>query len=234
MQTTSVVTDRTAALVWLTILAWQLVCLAMFYVYRHLIGPHVTAAYADWYGDIQATYGTFERLHDFVSNVCITMPATIISLRLFAMLSAQRTRWKVTLAVFAACEAVLVAVLTCSYETGFHYYVNQLGWALFGPPDNVYSFTNIVLHRIITWVFSTTPVVWTALLVQLTLAKGVMRSDHTIVSKGEPRIPEAGTVPARNPPVSPHWIWLIALAGPVIIMIVFLVVVIIFALATRA
>jgi hypothetical protein len=225
---------RITRAVWLTILAWHLLCLAMLYIYRDIIGPIVTAAYENWYAKVQATYGTFERLHAFVSHVCITVPATIICLRLFARLSAQRTTWKVTGTVFALCEGLLVAVLTCSYETGFHYHVNQLGWAVFGPPDNVYSFVNIVLHRIITWVFCTTPIVWAALLIQLTLAKGIMASHHIDELKRNLRVPEPDADKTPTVPCRQRLFWFLALAGPITLMVVFLIAVIIFTLAHRS
>jgi hypothetical protein len=60
-------------------------------------------------------------------------------------------------------EVLVVLVLVSSYEIGFSYSLNQLGWAVLGPPDNVYSFQNLVLHRIIAWLIETTPVSWTAL-----------------------------------------------------------------------
>jgi hypothetical protein len=73
-------------------------------------------------------------------------------------------------AAFGGWEMVVVAILICSYEVGFPYMVNQLGWALFGPPENIYSFGNLVLHRIIAWLICTTPVAWMVLWGYSTLA----------------------------------------------------------------
>ena len=58
----------------------------------------------------------------------------------------------------SAWEAAVVAILIWSYEVGFPYKINQLGWAIFGPPDNLYSFHNLMLHRIVAWLICTTPV----------------------------------------------------------------------------
>ena len=41
--------------------------------------------------------------------------------------------------------------------------INWLGWSIFGAPENIYSYTNLLLHRVLAWLILTTPVAWFAL-----------------------------------------------------------------------
>lgn len=148
----------------LTVIAtWHLACLAMVFVYGHIVGHFVVMAYTAYFGDVQASYGMFERVATYLGILVITSPATLISLLLFDRLFYRPARWTRRAAVFCGWELVVVAVLIWSYEVGFPYIVNQVGWAIFGPPENLYSFRNLVLHRIIAWLVCTTPVAWLAL-----------------------------------------------------------------------
>ena len=146
-----------------TVAIWQLACLAMMFVYRPAIGHFVVAAYTAWFGDVQASYGRFERLAAYFGNIAITSLATLVSLLLFDRLSHRPATWKRRAVTFCGWQLVVVAILIWSYEVGFPYMVNQLGWALFGPPEDLYSFRNLALPRIITWLLCTTPVAWIAL-----------------------------------------------------------------------
>jgi hypothetical protein len=130
----------------------------MLLVYGHIVSPLVVAAYTAWFGDVQASYGRFERFGVYLGILVITFPATLVSLLLFDRLSHRATTLKQSLAAFCGWQLVVVVVLIWSYEAGFHYMVNELGWALFGPPEDAYSFRNLVLPRIIAWMLCTTPV----------------------------------------------------------------------------
>ena len=69
-----------------------------------------------------------------------------------------------TLDFFAAFwQVLLVPILIWSYEWGFSYKVLQLDWAVFGPSEDVYSFRNLVLPKIVTWLVCTLPVGLTVL-----------------------------------------------------------------------
>ena len=148
---------------WTIIAIWQLGCLAMMSVYNHALGYGVVAAYTAWFGDIQASYERFERLAAYFEIIAITAPATIGSLLLFGRLNHLATTWKRSAVSFCGWQLMVVAVLIISYEFGLTYMVNQLVWALFGPPENIYSFRNLALHRTITWLLCTIPVAWIAL-----------------------------------------------------------------------
>ena len=131
----------------IAITIWHLACLAMIFVYGRVVGHVVAAAYEAWFGDLQASYGTFERLAQYVGILVITSPSTLVSVLLFDRLSHRPTIRKRSVAAFCGWELVVVAILICSYEVGFPYMVNQLGWAVFGPPENIYSFRNLLHFR---------------------------------------------------------------------------------------
>ena len=118
-------------------------------------------AYNTWF--YQVGYGTFVRIATYIEFDVITLPATLVSLRLFDALLHRRALFKPMAVTFLAWQFVVIAVLVLSYEVGFSYMINQLGWDLFGPPDSLYSFTNLVLPRMIAWLVCTTPVGWMAL-----------------------------------------------------------------------
>lgn len=139
------------------IVAWHLSCLALMFAYPHTVGRVVVSAYEACFGDIQASYGTFERVATYVAIITVTAPATALTLALFEVFARPPTGWRRKVLSFLGWQAAVVATLTWSYEVGFPYTVNQLGWALFGPPDDLYSLRNLVLPRIIGWLICTTP-----------------------------------------------------------------------------
>ena len=141
---------------------WQTVSLVMMFAYRHVIGHLVVAAYTASDGDIQASYGRFERVGTYIALVVITLPASILTIVLYNKLSGLLTNRKRMIFTVCVWQMIVLAVLTWSYELGFPYMINQLGWRLFGPPTEIYSFMNLVLHRIIAWLLCTMPVSWAA------------------------------------------------------------------------
>jgi hypothetical protein len=141
-----------------TMAAWQVTCLAMYFVFGLIIGQLVVTAYTAWFGDIHQSYGRFERLSTYLGFAVITSTATTISLWLFARLLHRPMKWKLSGMTFVSWEVAVVAVLICSYEVGFAYRIHQFDWALFGPQENLYSFRNLILHRIIAWLLCTIPV----------------------------------------------------------------------------
>lgn len=140
-----------------TTTVWHLVCLVMLYVYQYCIGPIVVALYTAAFGDIQSSIGIFTRLTIFLGYVVTTSPASLMSLYLFDRLSQRSMNWSQV--AFAVCvwQLVVVTVLVGSYEMGFEYWLHQLGWSVFGAPEDLYSFRNLFLHRIVAWFICTTP-----------------------------------------------------------------------------
>lgn len=145
------------------IVAWNLAILPTILVYPNTVGQLLRMTYEALFGDIQASYGTFLRIATFVGDVVVTLPATFVAVWLFDKLSRRSLRWRRAAISISIWEFLVVLVLVSSYEIGFSYSLNQVGWAILGPLDNVYSFSNLVLHRIIAWLIETTPVSWTAL-----------------------------------------------------------------------
>ena len=141
---------------------WQLACLVMMYVYGYLIGHLVVAAYSLFYGDIQASYGRFERLSTYIGLLVITLPASVVAVEIVDKLSARKGTPTRKILTVGCWQLVTMLVLATSYEFGFPYMINQLGWKLFGPPTEIYSFQNLALHRIIAWLLCTIPIVWLA------------------------------------------------------------------------
>ena len=134
----------------------------MMFVYRYAIGYLVIATYTMLYGDIQASYGRFERFGTYIGLLVVTLPTSVATLFLVDRLSARRTTVKRKMLTAACWQMIIMLVLVCSYEVGFPYMINQLDWRIFGPPTEIYSFQNLVLHRIIAWLLCTIPVAWLA------------------------------------------------------------------------
>lgn len=157
-QTSVNVKAATAAIV-----VWNLVVLPMTLVYPNTLGKVLLVTYETLFGEVQASYAAYSRLAMYLAFLATTLPATLVSVWLFDRLSRRSLGWRqVALSVFM-WEVLVVLVFVSSYEIGFSYSLNQVSWAVFGPPDNLYGFRNIVLPRILAWLIETTPVAWTSL-----------------------------------------------------------------------
>jgi hypothetical protein len=152
------------------IVVWNVPILPLMFAYRYTVGEVVYVMYVALFGDIQSSYGVYARVAMFVAYATFTIPATLIAVWLFDRLLRRTWQWRRSLLTVAGWEVLVVLVLVSSDETGFPYALNQVGWALFGPPDDVYSFQNLVLHRVIAWFIETTPVAWISLWVHSKLA----------------------------------------------------------------
>jgi len=142
----------------ITIACWNIICLAMMFIYPHTVGYVIYTLYTAYFGDIQASYGTYSRIGVYVGLAVITTPATFVSLGLCNVLAKQPSTWRLWGVAAVAWQVLLIPILIWSYESGFSYKINQLGWDIFGPPDEIYSFRNLVLHRIVAWLVCTIPV----------------------------------------------------------------------------
>lgn len=145
------------------IVVWNLVVLPMALAYPNTLGKVLLVTYEAIFGEIQASYGAFSRLAMYLAFAAITLPATLVAVWLFDRLSRRSLRWRQAGLSIVIWEALVILVLVSSYEIDFSYSLNQVCWAVFGPPDDLYGFRNIVLPRIIAWLIETTPVAWTSL-----------------------------------------------------------------------
>ena len=134
--------------------AWQLVCLAVIFAYARF---SQSSAYSSWFGSVQTTYGRLAG--GYLALVVLTSPATLLTLTLFDRLWGRPVRGAVLARTFGVWQLVVAAALTCSYELGLPYKINQLGWRLLGPPKEIYSFVNLLHPRLIAWLVCTVPVV---------------------------------------------------------------------------
>ena len=136
---------------------WQVTALAMMFLYGNAIGHIVVAVYTWRYGDIQSSYGRFERLSTYTGLLLITLVASVAAIAIVAKLLPYKCTLKQNVLVAVCWQSVTMILLAGSYEFGFPYMINQLGWRMFGAPTEVYSFQNLVLHRIIAWLICTIP-----------------------------------------------------------------------------
>lgn len=144
---------------WLTIslglLVWQLCAIATIILYGNVLVRPIGAAYAACFGNIQSNYGAFDRTMTYIGYLVVTTPATLAAIVFFDCLRKVRQPLKSRAIAFLGWVFTAWLALIVAYETGLSYKVNKLDWALFGPPANLYSFRNLMLHRIITWFLCT-------------------------------------------------------------------------------
>jgi hypothetical protein len=153
------------------LVVWNVPIFPLMLAYPYTVGELLMVMYVALFGDIQTSYGAFERIAMFVGYASVTLPATLIAVWLFDKLVHRTWRWRRSLLTIAVWEVLVVFVLVSSYEIGFPYALHQVEWAVFGPTDDVYSFQNLALHRIIAWLIETTPVAWIALWAHTKLAR---------------------------------------------------------------
>ena len=75
--------------------------------------------------------------------------------------------------------------------------INQLGWALFGPPDNLYNFANLALPRLLAWSIVATPAAVIGLVVFERLSRTALETrcrkcGYILKGLAEPRCSECG------------------------------------------
>jgi hypothetical protein len=145
------------------IVVWNVVVLLMMLAYPKTLGKLLLVTYEALFGEVQASYGAFSRVAMFLGFAAVTIPATLVAVWLFDRLSRRSPGWRQVAVSISIWEVVVILVLMSSYEMGFSYSLNQVCWMVFGPPDNIYGFRNLLLPRIIAWLIETTPVAWTSL-----------------------------------------------------------------------
>ena len=143
--------SRTAVTYSITIAAWQISAFAIMLIYRRFFSPLLYAAYTHWFGSVQANYGAYERSMLYLYYLVVTASATLIGIVIFDRQRGMHPPARVR--ILAACGWTWAtwSALIAAYENGITYEINQLFWKLFGIPNNLYSFRNLMLHRIVTW-----------------------------------------------------------------------------------
>lgn len=152
------------------IVIWNVAVLPMMLAYPNTLGKVLLVTYEALFGDIQASYGAYSRVAMYLAFIAVTLPATLVAVWLFDRLSHRSPRSRQVALSMLISEMLVILVLASSYEIGFSYSLNQVCWAVFGPPDDLYGFRNIALPRILAWLIETTPVAWTSLWLHLKLS----------------------------------------------------------------
>jgi hypothetical protein len=147
----------------ISIVCWELICLGIYAAYSQASSTLFDAMYFACIGHPLASFDTYSRLAEYVGFLQVTIPATALSSSLFIILLRDKWRWRSLLPTLVIWQVGVLAILIWSYEIGFTSMLNDIGWLIFGVPDNLYSFSNLMLHRIIFWVLCTAPIAWVAL-----------------------------------------------------------------------
>jgi hypothetical protein len=155
--------SRRANSLLITITAWNLVCLAMICFYAYFLRDLVAATYSASFGNIEESYERFSRIAATLGYSVVTLPASLISLRLLDSLFRRAPRWKQLTVTLLAWEVSVVFILVVSHEICLSCVFRDVGYAVYGQSEDVYGFQNLVLPRFIVWLGCTTPVAWIVL-----------------------------------------------------------------------
>lgn len=137
---------------------WQLCALAMVYSVGGLIFVWIfELLFVRIVGPIQANYASFARFSLYFGYFLVTAPATYLCVRLFDRMRKVSLPRKTGLCAWLGWTWLVWSALVFASTFGISYQINQLFWALFGVPNDLYSFRNIMLHRIVTWFLCTIP-----------------------------------------------------------------------------
>jgi hypothetical protein len=96
-------------------------------------------------------------------------------------------------------EVALLVMCIVAYEFGLPYQINQLGWKLFGPAEDLYSFSNLILPRLIAWLLYSIPASCIGLYVYRRFGGGeyetyCRRCGYILRGLTEPKCSECGEV----------------------------------------
>jgi hypothetical protein len=141
----------------LATLIWQFICLAMLECHRLLLAPVLLRWYSARFGDPQHDYAKFETFMLVSGYLIQTAIATLVTLLMIEWLQ-QAFRWRRVLLAFVLWEVAVLCVILAGYQLQLTWKLNQLGWFLFGPPDSMYTFRNLMLPRLLEWLVCTVPV----------------------------------------------------------------------------
>jgi len=138
------------------IAAWQVTCAIAFVLFGYTIGWGVYSIYTGIFGDIQDSYMTYHRASTYSVIVVVTALATAVGVALLIVMEGRRATVRHTIGTFVAWHAAAVAALVVSEELGLFWVFHRIDWNLFGTPENLYSFRNLMLPRVIAWLMSST------------------------------------------------------------------------------
>ena len=138
--------------------AWQLLCLAVSWLFGPTIGAMIFSAFTTCCGDPHANYTAYTAVALRVVNACLTAPATLLALWLIHRLDHSPIRAIRFLTFFLAWEIAVVTTLLAANDLQLAWMIHKFLWTIFGPFDEMYSFRNLALHRLIAWLICTVPI----------------------------------------------------------------------------
>ena len=158
----------------------------------YAIGWVVYSVYTAHFGDIQETYSTYHRAVTYTVIIVVTALATAMGVALLIVMEGRRATVRHTIGTFVAWHAAAVVALVASEELGLFWVFHRIDWILFGTPENLYSFRNLMMPRVIAWVLSSTAAIAVVLWVRAKLAPL-----PPVAHAGQAR--EAGATAVRKP-----------------------------------
>jgi len=147
----------------IVITTWQVVCAVALALCGHTIGWLVHSAYTGLFGDVQESFTAYSRVSTYVMIFTVSAIATAVGVTLLTVFERRRLSIRQLLATFIAWHAACLAALVISEESGLYWAFHRVDWALFRPPDNLYSLRNVMLPRVIAWVVSSSMAIITVL-----------------------------------------------------------------------
>lgn len=141
------------------IAAWQAACAVAMALCGYAIGWVVHSVYTSLFGDVQESYATYERAATYTVIFTVTALATAVGVLLLRVLERRATTWRRTVGTFIAWHAAAVAALVASNEWDLPWIVHRLDREIFGTPESLYTWRNLVWPRVIAWVLSSTPAI---------------------------------------------------------------------------
>lgn len=123
-----------------------------------VIGPLIARGYERLFGDVQQSYARYEWIAVMTVYAARTAVAALVSLIEVECLSGRRVRWKRVGLTLVLWEVAVMAVLILAHHSNLVWRIHELDWALFGAPESMYSFRNLMWPRLVSWWICTVPV----------------------------------------------------------------------------
>jgi len=142
----------------IALIAWQLVSIAVMRSEEFILGPLIAWCYMAAFGDVQDSYARYAWIAVSTAYFQRTTIATFVSLIVFEKLSGREIRWWRLAITFLAWEAVVMMALLAAYKLQLFWFFHEIDWAIFGPPESIYTFRNIMLPRLLAWLVCTVPI----------------------------------------------------------------------------
>lgn len=148
----------------IAVAGWQLLCLILYRLLARPLEVAYSRLYTTYFGDVQASFAGYDRGGTFLFVLLVPLPATWLIVRLYRVWCRQLPNWWQTVVKVAAWQVLLLASFMCGYESGLAWQISEVGWEVFGVPEDFYGFNNLVLPRLAAWLVCSTPVAIAALL----------------------------------------------------------------------